>query len=207
MPLLKTPQPAIFILPVKLQINMDYQQEQGRCQKTMAAARRWLQGVLKYPARVSSACGIACCAIHLQSCSQGVTEIRTCVFHLPQIAPLASNCEARWLCSWKSQKRVWESMVGKRKLCEDFTSDYPCRLKRQETWMALLIQEAADGTSYVSLGYSAQSTSSCCFGPSQSQTVQPKLDTASRPWVPKPSILNSETCLTDTFLPGMLQMP
>lgn len=42
------------------------------------------------------------------------------------------------------------------------------------------------------LGYSAQSTSSCCFGPSQSQTVQPKSDTASRPWVPKPSVLSSE---------------
>lgn len=38
-PLFKTSQPAIFFVPVKLHINMEHQQEQGRCPNTMATTR------------------------------------------------------------------------------------------------------------------------------------------------------------------------
>lgn len=131
-----------------------------------------------------------CCS--WQSCSQGWLR----PLHVP------------FICLRLLLKRLWESMRGKRRPREDLANDYPCRLKRQEAQMALLIQEAAEGTSCVSLSYSAQSTSSCCFGPPQPQTVQPKLDTVSRPRVPKPYKYRAlRPVLLTPFSLEMLQMP
>lgn len=53
--------------------------------------------------------------------------------------------------------------------------DHPCRLNRWQTQMALMIQEAAEGTScFLELLPNPQAA--CCFAPPQSQTAWPKLD-------------------------------